>query len=242
MSLIIEDLHVESSGREILRGIDLEVKEGETHIIVGPNGAGKSSLLYTIAGIPKYVVKKGRIILNSEDITRLQPHERVRRGLCLMHQFQPQIKTIKVSDLENILISKFGINELAVKAREILEIDNLRNRYLFTNMSGGERKRLELYLTLLTNPKIVLLDEPDSGVDVDSLVKISEVINLIISSSLTCILVTHRGDIVNMLRKVDRVHVMCNGKIVESNGKDMLDRVLKSGFRKICEKLRDKRE
>ncbi len=240
MSLIVENLHVESNGREILRGIDLEVKRGEIHVIIGPNGAGKSSLLYTIAGISKYVVKRGRIILDGEDITSLGPHERVRRGLCLMHQFQPQIKTVKVMDLENILISKFGLSDLAIKAREILEIDNLRNRHLFTNMSGGERKRLELYLTLLTNPRIVLLDEPDSGVDVDSLVKISEVINIIIESSLSCILVTHRGDIVNMLRRVDRVHVMCNGKIVESDGKEMLERVLRSGFRKICEKLRDR--
>ncbi|NPB00786.1 MAG: ATP-binding cassette domain-containing protein [Crenarchaeota archaeon] len=242
MSLVVEDLHVESGGREILRGIDLEVKKGEIHIVIGPNGAGKSSLLYTIAGIPRYIVKRGRIILDNEDITSLQPQERVRKGLCLMHQFQPQIKTIKVADLENVLVSKFGTSELAVKAREILEIEKLRNRYLFVNMSGGERKRLELYLTLLTRPRVILLDEPDSGVDVDSLVKISEVINLIIDSSLSCILVTHRGDIVNMLKRVDRVHVMCNGKIVESDGKDMLERVLRSGFRKVCEKLKEKLE
>ncbi len=239
MTLIVEDLHVESGGREILRGIDIEVNRGELHVILGPNGAGKSTLLYTIAGIPRYVVKKGRVLLDNEDITNLPSYERVRKGLCLMHQFQPQIKTVKVRDLERILINKFGLSDLASRAKEILEIESLCNRSLFTNMSGGERKRLELYLTLLTNPKTILLDEPDSGVDVDSLVKISEVINMLIERSLSCVLVTHRGDIVNMLKKIDRVHVMCNGRIVESDGKEFLEKVLRSGFRKVCEKLRE---
>ncbi|NPA23609.1 MAG: ATP-binding cassette domain-containing protein [Crenarchaeota archaeon] len=240
MSLVVENLHVESGGREILRGINLELSRGEVHVVLGPNGAGKSTLLYTIAGIPRYLVKKGRIVFEDEDVTNLPTFERVRRGMCLMHQFQPQFKTVKVQDLERMLISKFGGNELALKARDTLDIESLRGRYLFTNMSGGERKRLELYLTLLTNPRLVLLDEPDSGVDVDSLVKIGEVINMIIDSSLSCILVTHRGDIVNMLKRIDRVHVMCSGRIVESDGKEMLEKVLRSGFRRVCEKLRER--
>ncbi len=238
MLLRVEDLYVEAGGRLIVRGINLEIDRGEIHIIIGPNGAGKSTLLYAISGIPKYRIVRGRILFNNEDITNLTSTERVKIGICLMHQFQPQIKTVKVKDIEEYIVSKFGKNKLAEYAREILEIDKLENRSLFHNMSGGERKRLELYLTLLTNPKLVLLDEPDSGVDVDSLFKIAEVINRIVSEGIACILVTHRGDIVKLLKKVDRVYVMCSGKIVESDGRDVLERVLSTGFAKVCEKLK----
>ncbi len=240
MLLKIENLHVKAGDKLILKGIDLYVDNGEIHIVIGPNGAGKSTLLYAISGVPKYEITKGRMLFNDIDITSTSSTERVKLGICMMHQFQPQIKTVKVRDMERYLISKFGESELAKYAREILEIEKLSTRSLFYDMSGGERKRLELYLTLLTNPKLILLDEPDSGVDVDSLLKIGDVINKIIERGTSCILVTHRGDIVNMLRKVNKVHVMCNGKIVESNDREvLLDRILKTGFGKVCEKKKN---
>jgi len=232
--LAVQNLVVVAGSREILRGVNLHILRGQVHIIVGPNGSGKSTLLHTIAGDPRYRVVRGRILFEGEDITGLDPIERVKRGIALMYQIPPTIRHVRARDLAETLEQKFGKSEIAEKAREILEVDSLLNRPLFYGLSGGERKRLELYLSLLTKPKLLMLDEPDSGVDVDSLTKIAETINMLVREGITLIIVTHRGDILERISRVDKVYVMCGGEVREEGDRDLGIKILHEGFSKVC--------
>lgn len=232
--LEIRDLWTEVDGVQVLRGVNLTVEQGETHVILGPNGAGKSSLLYTIIGHPKYRVTRGQILLEGQDITGLPAHERIRLGLSLMHQIVPTLRTIHARDLVKTIEEKFGHCKLAEDVYKLLEVEPLLERPLFQGLSGGERKRLELYLSVLTCPRLLMLDEPDSGVDVDSLDKIASVINYLTSNGVTILLVTHRGDIVERISRLDKVHVMCSGRIVQTGDVKLAREVLKKGFRETC--------
>ncbi len=232
--LEIRDLWAEVDGAQVLRGVNLTVEQGETHVILGPNGAGKSSLLYTIVGHPKYRITRGQILFEGRDITGLPPHERVKLGLSLMHQIVPTLRTVYARDLVKAVQEKFGICELADNVCKLLDIEPLLERPLFQGLSGGERKRLELYLSLLTCPRLLMLDEPDSGVDIDSLDKIASVINYLANNGVTILLVTHRGDIVERMSRLDKVHVMCSGRIVQTGDVKLAREVLKKGFRETC--------
>ncbi len=232
--LVIEDLVVAVGSREIVQGVTLYVSRGEVHVIIGPNGSGKSTLLHAIAGDPRYRIVRGRILFEGQDITYLDSTERVRKGISIMCQIPPTIRQISTRDLVEALERKFGRSDIAEKAREILEIDNLLTRPLFYGLSGGERKRLELYLSLLSRPKLLLLDEPDSGVDIDSLARIAQTINMLIREKVTLLIVTHRGDILERLDRVDRVHVMCNGKVRSEGTSELGFKVLREGFGKVC--------
>ncbi len=223
--LYIEDLHVYVEDKEVIRGVSLTIDEGEIHVIMGPNAAGKSSLLAAIAGIRKYRITKGRIIFMGKDITNIPPHERARLGISLAHQIPPAIKSVKVKDLVEVLISKYGGN-YDEKLASILKIEKLMNRYLFYGFSGGERKRLELFLTTLQKPKLALLDEPDSGVDVDSLTSMALAISELVRRGSSVLLVTHTGYILEKLHQyctIDYAHVMINGRIIIS---DLADKVV----------------
>ena len=229
-------MNVSINGRKILHNINLQVYENELHVIIGPNGAGKSTLLAVIAGIPKYVIESGKIIYNGEDITNELITKRVEKGIVLAYQIPPTIKTITAKDLVSTLLTKFKQRECKYSdfTGKLLEIEYLLDRPLFYGFSGGERKRFELYITSLMCPKLLLLDEPDSGVDIDSLDKIAKTINYLLDQGTTIILVTHRGDIINKLKKVDKVHVMCNGKIALSNGVDIIHEIFSKGFEEVC--------
>ena len=226
--LKVENLHVDIDGKSIIRGVDLEISENELHIIMGPNGSGKSTLLSAIMGMPWCRVVKGRIIFNDKDITYLPMYERAKLGIALAHQFPPSIKGLLVKDLIKALEVKYG--KSSQKLLKHLDVDYLVSRYLFTGFSGGERKRMELYLTVLQKPKLALLDEPDSGVDVDTLRKISQTINDLVSSGVSVILVTHVGSILNMLKHVDKVYILINGKIVKSGDLKLAHEVLVKGY------------
>lgn len=178
VTLKIEDLHVEVEGKEILRGINLEVKSGEIHALMGPNGSGKTSLSLALMGHPKYKITKGRITLDGEDITNLEPHEKAKRGLFLAFQNPIEIagvrlSTLLVAEYNKVSGANASVMEVISKVKNISKevgiADSLLNRGVFEGFSGGEKKRVEILQMLLLKPKIAILDEPDSGVDVDGL-------------------------------------------------------------------------
>ncbi|MEM1928170.1 MAG: ATP-binding cassette domain-containing protein [Acidilobaceae archaeon] len=224
-------------GSEIVKGVDLRVGRGEVHVVLGPNGAGKSTLLAAIMGLPRVSLCGGSIVLEGEDVSSLPPSERASRGIALAHQFTPVIKGVRASDVAKALIERYGCSDYTLLSK-MLRVDELLERYLFHGLSGGERKRLELYLTMLQKPKVALLDEPDSGIDVDSLKLIAEALNYMVDRKETSVLlVTHSGAIIERLSKVSQVHVMMSGRIVYSGGRDVASLILSEGYTEGLRKL-----
>ncbi len=237
--LMVRDLSVCIEGKVIVDGVSLEAKEGELHVIMGPNGSGKSTLLSALMGLSRVRICGGSIVFNGVDITDKPSYERAKLGIALAHQNPPSIKGVKFSEVVKNLIRKCGCSDSTVMSK-ILRVDELLSRDLFVGFSGGERKRAELYLVLLQNPKLALLDEPDSGVDVESLDLIASAVRYLIKKSTTVILVTHSGSILNKLSRIDQVHVMIGGKIVYRDLPDkVIPAILKYGFKKGVEVLRD---
>lgn len=237
--LIVRDLSVCIEGRVIVNEVSFEAKEGELHVIMGPNGSGKSTLLSALMGLPRVKICGGSIAFNGIDVTDKPSYERARLGIALAHQNPPSIKGVKFSEVVKNLIKKCGCSDYTVMSK-ILRVDELLSRDLFVGFSGGERKRAELYLVLLQNPKLALLDEPDSGVDVESLDLIASAVRYLIKKGTAVILVTHSGNILSKLSRIDQVHIMIGGRIIY---RDMPDRVvpaiLKYGFKKGIEVLRN---
>ncbi len=231
--LEVRGLRVVVSGSEVVRGVDLRVGRGEVHVIMGPNAAGKSSLLAAIAGLRRYKVVSGKVLFEGRDVTYLPPDERARLGIALAHQIPPVIKGVRVRDVVTALVRKYGVGNSGSLA-SLLRVGELMDRYLFLGFSGGERKRLELYLTSLQRPKLAMLDEPDSGVDVDSLSSIAEAIAELVRLGSSVLLVTHTGYILERLSKlcdVDYAHVMVRGRIVYSGLADeVVPLIMKHGY------------
>ncbi len=241
MLLVVKDLVVEVHGRRVLQGVNLRIGEGEVHVVMGPNAAGKSSLLASIMGLSRYRVVSGKIIFNGEDVTSKPSFERAQKGIALSYQIPPQIKGLKVKDFISAMLSKYRCSGDYFIAK-MLGVEYLMDRYLFVGFSGGERKRMELYITLLQNPKLAMLDEPDSGVDVESINRIVDAINVLVERKTSILLVTHTGYILEKLRNkrdIDVVHLMMNGKIMFSGLPDeVIPLVFKYGYKKAIEKLR----
>ncbi len=240
MLLDVENLVVEVHGRRVLRGVDLHIGEGEVHVVMGPNAAGKSSLLASIMGLSKYRVVEGKIVFNGEDVTNKPSYERALKGIALSYQIPPSIKGLKVKDFVSAMLSKYKCSGDYFIAK-MLGVDYLMDRYLFVGFSGGERKRMELYITLLQNPKLAMLDEPDSGVDIDSINRIVGAIRMLVERKTSILLVTHTGHILDKLVDeggIDTVHLMMNGRIVFSGLPDeVIPLVFKYGYKKAVEKL-----
>ncbi|AFK22777.1 Fe-S cluster assembly ATPase SufC [Pyrococcus sp. ST04] len=239
--LKVENLHVSAGGKEILKGVNLTVNPGEFHIIMGPNGSGKSTLALTIAGHPKYKITRGKIKLNGEDITDLPPDERAKRGIFLAFQVPPEVEGVRIIDfLTQVLSELKGIDVMKAydiikeKAQELWFKEEDLRRCINVGFSGGERKRLELLQALLIEPKVLILDEPDSGVDVDSLSVISRKIEELHKKGISIVLITHYGRI---LKHIDReniiVHVMESGRIIKSGGAELVDIIEAEGFKAV---------
>ncbi|AMQ17918.1 Fe-S cluster assembly ATPase SufC [Thermococcus peptonophilus] len=243
--LKVENLHVSVENKEILRGIDLEVNPGEFHVIMGPNGSGKSTLALTVAGHPKYRVTGGKIIFEGKDITELGPDERAKKGILLAFQVPPEVEGVKIIEfLQQVLVELKGMDsaeayDLVVeKAKELWFKEEDLHRYVNVGFSGGERKRLELLQALLIEPKLLILDEPDSGVDVDSLSIISRKIEELHQRGTAILLITHYGRILGHLdREKLRVHVMKDGRIVRTGSGELADQIDREGFAKIFEEV-----
>ena len=242
-TLEIRDLHVEvdteNGPKEILRGVDLTVNSNETHAIMGPNGSGKSTLAYSIAGHPKYTVTSGQVLLDGEDVLEMAVDERARAGLFLAMQYPVEVPGVSMSNfLRSAATATRGeapkvrhwVKEVK-SAMTDLEIDpTFAERSVNEGFSGGEKKRHEVLQLSLLKPKFAVLDETDSGLDVDALRVVSEGVNRYRSGGETgVLLITHYTRILNHI-KPDRVHVFAGGRVVESGGPELADELEKNGY------------
>ena len=239
--LDIKGLHAGVEGKEILKGLSLTVGKGEVHVILGPNGSGKSTLMNVIMGHPKYEVTAGSIAFEGEDITQLKTFERARKGLILSFQTPEEIPGISVENM--IRTAKQAVSGERVKLlpfrrklKEMMEELKIKpeyaDRYLNVGFSGGEKKRNEILQLLMLDPKLALLDETDSGLDVDAVQIVSEGVAKFHNEDNSCLIITHNTRILEKLT-VDRVHVLMNGTIVEEGGAELIEEINRRGFTHI---------
>jgi Fe-S cluster assembly ATP-binding protein len=241
-TLEIHDLHVSVTGeegaKEILSGVDLTVSSGETHALMGPNGSGKSTLAYSIAGHPKYHVTSGRVLLDGEDVLSMKVDERARAGLFLAMQYPVEVPGVSVSNfLRTAATAVRGeAPKLRTWVKEVnesmaaLEIDRtFAERNVNEGFSGGEKKRHEILQLTLMQPKIAILDETDSGLDIDALRVVSEGVNKVRATGVGTLLITHYTRILRYIEP-DFVHVFFDGRIVESGGPELAERLENEGY------------
>ena len=239
----IENLHVCIDNKEILKGIDLTINTGEIHALMGPNGNGKSTLLSAIMGNPKYQVTEGSIYLDGQNVLEMSVDERSKAGIFLGMQYPQEIPGVVTSDFlraalnahqeKPISLFKF-IKELDKNIADLKMDENLAHRYLNEGFSGGEKKRNEILQMKLLKPKFALLDEIDSGLDVDALKIVSEAINDMKSDSFGCVMVSHYERLFELVPP-SHVHILVDGKIVLSGGQELIDRIDKEGYRWVKE-------
>jgi len=231
--LEIKDLHASVEGNEILRGVSLSVRAGEVHAIMGPNGSGKSTLAQVLAGHPAYQVTKGTVRYEGKDLLDLDPEERAREGLFLAFQYPVAIRGITNSyflrSAVNAIRKHQGLPELdPLDFLQVLEDklkaigwdDSLMNRAVNEGFSGGEKKRNEILQLAVLEPKLAILDETDSGLDIDALKTVAEAVNRLRGSQRSFVVVTHYQRLLNYIIP-DRVHVLAEGRIVKSGGKEL---------------------
>ncbi|MEH7526406.1 Fe-S cluster assembly ATPase SufC [Bacillus sp. JJ1503] len=245
--LTINDLHVEIEGKEILKGVNLEIKGGEIHAIMGPNGTGKSTLSSAIMGHPKYEVTKGSVTLDDEDVLEMEVDERARAGLFLAMQYPSEINGVTNADFLRSAINSRQEegNEISLmkfirkmdSQMEFLEMDpDMAQRYLNEGFSGGEKKRNEILQLMMLEPKIAILDEIDSGLDIDALKVVSKGINQMRGENFGCLIITHYQRLLNYITP-DHVHVMMQGRIVKSGGPELAQRLEAEGYDWIKQEL-----
>ena len=236
--LEITNLHVRTEDREILHGVDLVVKQGETHALMGPNGSGKSTLANTLMGNPNYEVTEGRIVLGGEDLTEADPDERARAGLFMAFQYPATIPGVSVANFlrmamnagrdEPIKVKEFG-QELKANM-DLLRIDReFTSRYLNDGFSGGEKKRAEILQLAMLKPQFAVLDETDSGLDIDALRIVSDGVNAMRNDDRGFLIITHYTRILGYVRP-DFVHIMLDGRIVREGSSVLADELEDKGY------------
>ena len=246
-TLKIENLHVSIEDKEILKGVNLEVKGGEIHAIMGPNGTGKSTLSSAIMGHPKYEVTSGTITLDNEDVLEMEVDERAKAGLFLAMQYPSEITGVTNADFLRSAINarREEGDELSImkfirkmdEQMEFLEMDpDMAQRYLNEGFSGGEKKRNEILQLMMIEPKIAILDEIDSGLDIDALKVVSKGINKMRGEGFGCLMITHYQRLLNYITP-DYVHVMMQGRIVKSGGPELAQRLEAEGYDWIKQEL-----
>ncbi|GEN47036.1 Fe-S cluster assembly ATPase SufC [Alkalibacillus haloalkaliphilus] len=246
-TLEIKDLHVEIEGEEILKGVNLTINGGEFHAVMGPNGTGKSTLASAIMGHPKYEVTKGQVLLDGEDVLEMEVDERAQAGLFLAMQYPSEISGVTNSDFlrssinaqreegDEIPLMQF-IKEMDA-TMDSLEIDkNMAQRYLNEGFSGGEKKRNEILQLMMLKPAIGVLDEIDSGLDIDALKVVSQGINQMRDDKFGCLIITHYQRLLDYITP-DHVHVMMQGRVVKSGGPELAHRLEAEGYDWIKEEL-----
>lgn len=248
--LVISNLHVSVEGREIIKGLDLTIRQGEVHALMGPNGTGKSTLAYSLMGHPNYEVTEGEVYFKGRNILELEPDERSRMGLFLAFQYPVAIPGVTVAnflraalnarrraenpDDKGISIPEF--RKMLKQLMEQLKMDySFASRYLNDGFSGGEKKRAEILQMAALNPEIAILDETDSGLDIDALRIVADGVNSLRGPNLGVLVITHYQRILNYI-KPDYVHIMLGGKIVESGGADLALHLEEHGYDWVREK------
>jgi len=251
--LEIRNLHVNIEGKEILKGVDLTIEQGKVHAIMGPNGTGKSTLAYTLMGHPSYAVTEGEVFFKGQNVLELEPDERSRLGIFLAFQYPVAIPGVTVANFlrtalnarrraanpedKGIPIPEF--RKMLKDKMNTLKMDQtFAGRYLNEGFSGGEKKRAEILQMATLTPEIAVLDETDSGLDIDALRIVSDGVNALMSKDLGVLVITHYQRLLNYI-KPDYVHVMLNGQIVESGGPDLALHLEEKGYEWIREKYEE---
>ncbi len=223
--LKIENLHVEVEGKKVLKGVNLEIKKGENHVLFGPNGSGKSTLLFAIMGYPGYEVTGGRIFFKGEEIGKRSIDERARMGIGIAYQHPPEIRGVKLESL----LTKCSLEEGCRKMAEKFRLGEFMGREVNKGFSGGEVKRSELLQIVSMRPELVLLDEPDSGVDVENLSLVGKEIDKYLKKK-AGLIITHQGHILDYV-KCGKGHVMLGGAIIcDGKPKEILECINKEGY------------
>ena len=240
--LVIKNLHVSIEDKEILKGVDLTVRQGEIHAIMGPNGTGKSTLAYTLMGHPSYTVTEGEIWFKDQNVLDLEPDERSRAGIFLAFQYP-----VEIPGVNNIYLLKAALNairkhrgEPELDAMEFLQLvrdksklikinEDLLNRAVNEGFSGGEKKRNEIFQMAILEPKLAVLDETDSGLDIDALKDVAEGVNSLRSPERAILLITHYQRLLDYIVP-DRVHVLTGGRIVKSGDRKLALELEERGY------------
>ncbi len=242
MKLEIKDLHASIEGKEILKGVNLTVAQGETHALMGPNGSGKSTLAYTLMGHPKYKVTSGDATIDGESILSMTADKRVRKGLFLAFQYPISVQGVSMFSFLRAAYNAahttdpkepptiFEFREVVKEKLKLLDMDDsFLNRYLNEGFSGGEKKRAEILQMALMEPKFAVLDETDSGLDIDALRIVAEGINKVAGPATGVLMITHYQRILKYV-KPQFVHVMYQGRIIESGGEDLSRLLEEKGY------------
>ena len=236
--LKIDTLRVEIDGQEIVKGLDLEVGEGEIHAIMGPNGSGKSTLANVLMGHPRYEVTGGSITFRGEDVFELEPDERAKLGMFLAFQYPSEVPGVSVANFLRTAVNSVREEELSPmdmyrliqEKMKIMQMDpKFAERYLNEGFSGGEKKRNEILQMLMLEPELAIMDETDSGLDIDALQVVAKGVNELRGPEFSAVIITHYQRILRYIEP-DRVHVMLDGRIVTSGGKDLAHELEDKGY------------
>ena len=236
--LEIKDLHVNAGEKEILKGIDLDIKKGEIHVIMGPNGSGKTTTANAILNNPEYTKTEGTITFDGEDITKSRTDEIARKGIFMSFQLPEEIPGVSVTNFLKYAKNKitgqpvkiFQFKDELKKYMEELNMNSKNmERSLNVGFSGGEKKKNEILQMLVLNPKLAILDETDSGLDVDAIKTVSKGIEMFKNENNAVLIITHNTKILHSL-KVDYVHVLVNGKIVKTGGQELASEIEEKGY------------
>jgi len=247
--LEIKNLHVSAEDKEILKGLDLEVGRGEVHALMGPNGSGKSTLANSIMGHPSLEVTEGTISFDGEDVTEASPDERSRAGLFMAFQYPVAVPGVTVAKYLRMIVNarreargepEIKLKDFAKTTQEAMEIMDIprdfSSRYLNDGFSGGEKKRMEMLQMALLRPRIAVLDETDSGLDIDALRTVADGVNRLAGPEMGVLIITHYQRILHMVEP-DRVHVMFEGRIVKEGGPELVGELEEKGYGWIKEEV-----
>jgi Fe-S cluster assembly ATP-binding protein len=244
-TLVIRNLHVTVEGREILRGVDLTVPRGETHALMGPNGSGKSTLAYTLMGHPKYHVTEGEVIWKGENILALTPDQRAKAGLFRAFQYPVTVPGVTLvnflrQSLRGVRGKDVAVREFRKELQEgmkVLKMDNqFVSRYVNDGFSGGEKKRDEMLQMALLKPEMAILDETDSGLDIDALRIVAEGVNTLSGPDMGTLIITHYQRILDYV-KPQSVHILYKGRIILSGGPELVARLEAEGYDNIIKEF-----
>jgi Fe-S cluster assembly ATP-binding protein len=236
--LKIENLRVEIDGNEIVKGLDLDVGKGEIHAVMGPNGSGKSTFANVLLGHPRYEVTDGTVTFEGEDVLELEPDERAKMGMFLAFQYPSEVPGVSVANFLRTAVNSVREEELSPmemyrllqEKMAVMQMDpKFAERYLNEGFSGGEKKRNEILQMLMLEPRLAIMDETDSGLDIDALQVVARGVNEVRGPEFSAVIITHYQRILRYIEP-DRVHVMLDGRIVTSGGKELAEQLEDKGY------------
>jgi Fe-S cluster assembly ATP-binding protein len=248
--LEIKNLHVSAGDKQILKGVDLRVSSGEIHALMGPNGSGKSTLANAIMGHPNFEVTDGQILFNGEDITEAEPDERARSGLFMAFQYPVAVPGVTVAKFLRTVMNAhrdargeeaISLKDFRKRVEEAMELTRVpkdfSSRYINEGFSGGEKKRMEILQLALLHPRLAVLDETDSGLDIDALKTVAEGVNRVArESAMGALIITHYQRILHLVEP-SHVHIMFDGRIYKEGGPELVEQLEREGYARIREEV-----